>query len=151
MDAGAFSGTLDFATKNNNVTISGLTGITWAGTGTRTIHMGSGTWTLTATSGTPFDCSNVTNLTASFASANIVYTANAAARQFDGEGKSYGSFTVSNNSTKGVVSIIGANTFGSLTVGSGNTMYMQGGATQTISGALLGGSPGSSRKNALRA
>jgi hypothetical protein len=134
--AGAFTGTLDFATNNNNVTVSSTAGIVWAGTGTRTINMGSGTWTFTATSGTPYDCSTTTNLTASFASANLVFNAASTSRTFEGGAKTYGSLTVSNNSTKGYFQILAVNTFGSMTVGNGNVIYFPGGSTTTISGAL---------------
>jgi len=133
--AGAFTGTLDFAANNNNVTAST---VSFSGTGTRTINMGSGTWTVTGTSATPFDCTTVTNLTASFASANLVYSANAAFRQFQGGGQSYGALTVNSNSTKGSVNVAGTNTFGAVTINDGNFLYFPQGVTTTISGALNG-------------
>lgn len=59
--AGAFTGTLDFATNNPSVNASF---VSFSGTGVRTINMGSGTWTLsgTATSGA-FDNATTTNET----------------------------------------------------------------------------------------
>lgn len=130
--AGAFTGTLDFATNNNNVTAST---VSFSGSGTRTINMGSGTWTITATSATPFDVGTTTGLTASFASANIVFSANAASRTFSGGSQSYGSLTVNSNSTKGVVNVSSV-TFGSVTVNSGNSLLLAQGATTTVSGAI---------------
>ena len=52
LTAGFFtSGTLDFSANNNNVTVGA---VVFDGTVTRTINMGSGTWTITGTSGTIF-------------------------------------------------------------------------------------------------
>ncbi len=58
---GAFTGTLDFAANDNNVTLS--TAFSGTGTGVRTLNMGDGTWTLSASSGTPWDCTTITNFT----------------------------------------------------------------------------------------
>lgn len=57
-----FTGTLDFATNDNNVTLSVATAWTDAGTSAHTINMGDGTWTLSGTSGTTinFSGSNMT-------------------------------------------------------------------------------------------
>lgn len=59
---GAFTGTLDFATNNPNVTLSASLSTT--GTATRTLNMGNGAWTWTGTvAGSPFDFTNSTGLT----------------------------------------------------------------------------------------
>ena len=57
---GAFTGTLDFSANNNSPTMQ-----TWnnTGTGTRTLHRGSGTWTITGFNGTIWNCGTSTNLT----------------------------------------------------------------------------------------
>jgi hypothetical protein len=132
--AGAFTGTLDFATNNNNVTAQT---VSFTGSATRTINMGSGTWTITGSSATPFDVSVTTGLTPSFSNASIVLSANSAARVFSGGGQTYGSFTVNANSTKGLVSVSGTNTFASVTVNGGNSLGFPQGVTTTISGALV--------------
>lgn len=63
----AFTGTLDFATNNHNVTLSG----TWtdAATGVHTVNMGNGTWTINPSG-------NGTNAIALTASANLTLNAN---------------------------------------------------------------------------
>ena len=73
--AGAFTGTLDF-TAVTSLTTTGAPGVSWSGTGTRSINMGSGTWTFTnATAAAVFDVSTVTNLTPTFQNAALVFTA----------------------------------------------------------------------------
>lgn len=59
--SGAFTGTLDFATRNPNVTLT--VAFSSNGSGTRTINLGSGTYTLSAVSGTVFDTTTATGLT----------------------------------------------------------------------------------------
>ncbi len=67
-----FVGTLDFATNNNNVTLS--SGLLTNGTSARVLNMGSGTWTFTTVvSGTLFDFgSTVTNFTFNPGTCSIV-------------------------------------------------------------------------------
>ncbi|MDA8113238.1 MAG: hypothetical protein M0Z43_00715 [Acidithiobacillus sp.] len=67
---GAFTGTLDFATNNNNVTLSLFNG---SGTGTRTLNMGSGVWTINGGNGVSYawTMQTTTGLTFSGASATI--------------------------------------------------------------------------------
>lgn len=62
---GAFTGTLDFSTNNNNATLSASAGFSMSGSGTRTIKLGSGAFnfTSTASSGVRFNAATVTNLT----------------------------------------------------------------------------------------
>lgn len=57
---GAFTGTLDFATNNNSPTMQTFS---LTGTGTRTLNMGSGTWTLTGNATTIWTHATATNLT----------------------------------------------------------------------------------------
>jgi hypothetical protein len=52
--------TIDFSAHNNNVTANSFN---LAGSGTRTINCGTGTWTVNGTSGTVYDLSLPTNLT----------------------------------------------------------------------------------------
>lgn len=61
LTCGAFTGTLDFATNNNSPSMSGV--FNGAGTGTRTLNMGSGIWTVSGNSAAIFDISTATNLT----------------------------------------------------------------------------------------
>lgn len=57
---GAAGMTLDFSINNNNVTLVTCSG---TGSGTRTLKMGSGTWTLTGNNATIWNFATVTNLT----------------------------------------------------------------------------------------
>lgn len=69
---GAFTGTLDFATNDNNVTL-----VSWSGTGsgTRTLNMGDGTWTITGTTGTVFTNQTSTNFTMNANGSTLLITA----------------------------------------------------------------------------
>ena len=70
---GLFTGTLDFATNDNNVTLS--VAFSNSGTGTRTLNMGDGTWTLTAASGTVWNQSTITGLTFNSNASTLVIAA----------------------------------------------------------------------------
>lgn len=133
--AGAFTGTLDFNTNNNNVTVS-ATGqaVNFSGTGTRTINIGSGTWTLSG--GGNWELPTTTNLTGTFSNAAIVMNGAIASRSFSGGGQTYGSLTIGSNSSQGSTGFTGANTFASITCASGNLLMFPQGTTTTISGAL---------------
>ncbi len=129
---GAFTGTLDFATNNNNVTLT--VAFVGSGSGTRTINLGSGTWTLSGSvGGTIWDLGTVTGLTFSGASANIVITGNVAGiRNWSGGGQSYGSLTIQSNSSRGNIFMVGANTFGSFSAAAGSTISWPGNTTSII-------------------
>lgn len=132
--AGAFTGTLDFGTNNNNVTLSGNASFT--GSGTRSINMGSGTWTFTG-GGKVFDCATSTNLTPTFQNAPLVLSANSTSREVAGGGQTLNSLTVSSNSTKGQVLLSNTGTtFSSITVNDGNTLVLTQLQTFNVSGAL---------------
>jgi hypothetical protein len=99
--AGAFTGTLTFATNNPNVSISGQFSIT--GTGARTINLGSSTFTLTGTQLSVWDCATITNLTPSFASSTFVIAPSGfGAVTFASGGQTYGTVTVTSSSGCGV-------------------------------------------------
>jgi len=127
---GAFTGTLDFATNNNNVTVSGSTGVSGTGSGVRTFNAGSGTWTLTA-GGAGWNFTTTTNLTISAASANIVLSLSSNQNiSFSGGSKTYGSLTLT-KSTTGSVIITGSNTFTTFTVNPGTLIQFTNATTQT--------------------
>lgn len=129
---GAFTGTLDFSANNNNVTLS--VAFSGTGSGTRTINLGSGTWTFTTTGpANVWDLTTTTGLTLSGASANMVLSGNiSGSRSFVGGGQSYGSLTVQSNTLRGIVTVTGANTFGSLSLAAGTTMNFGASTTHTI-------------------
>lgn len=72
---GAFTGTLDFATNNNSPTMQSFNA---SGTGTRTLNMGSGTWSITGTSGTVWNISTATNMTMNQGTGTVDVNANTA-------------------------------------------------------------------------
>ena len=93
---GAFTGTIDFATNNPNVTLT--TAMSLTGTGTKTLNMGSGTWTLSATSGTIWDCSTCGNLTLNANTSTISASASATGARslVFGTGKTYSTISIAN-------------------------------------------------------
>lgn len=138
LTAGAFTGTLDFATNNNNVTASG--DVVFSGSGTRTINMGSGTWTLGGTGANTFLIGpTITGLTITTTNAVLVLNGNSANRAVNfGTSNTFASLTISNNSTRGWIGLncTTACTFGSVTIGTGNAVGFSQGVTTTITGAL---------------
>ena len=132
LTAGAFTGTLDFSVNNPSITLSTSTGLSLSGTGARKFLLGSGTFTLSG-----YSIINVTNLDpTSVFTANFAFTGNTATtRFFFGGARTYGALTVGANTSLGILSITGANTFSSITVASGNTIAFPANATTTISGA----------------
>jgi hypothetical protein len=112
---GAFTGTLDFATNDNNITLTAGTGVSGTGTGARTLNMGDGTWTLSAT-GAAWDFSTTTNLTFNANGSTIAYTSTAAnARTFLSGGLTYNAVTVAGAASPGPS---GINSSGNFTIGS---------------------------------
>lgn len=106
---GNFTGTLDFATNNNSPTFGTFA---FSGSGTRTLNMGSGTWTLNGTTaGGGFDISTATGLTFSGASATVALTGNMTVGRI---------FNVNTATTVGTLNI-GANTSGGNILISGPT------------------------------
>lgn len=96
LTAGAFTGTLDFSVNNPSIIIGGgSTGISFTGTGARTIKMGTGTFTISG--GLTWDLTTTTNLNASssFNACSIVMGRPAAGNggqlTFGGGAQAYGS------------------------------------------------------------
>jgi hypothetical protein len=123
---GAFTGTLDFATNDNNVTLTATPGLSVSGTGTRTLNMGDGTWTISVgAGGTVFTFGTTTNLTFNANSSTIVLSGTG------GKAANPGSLTF-NNLT------IGADTTGGVTlfnnVGSWNAITISGQVNWQITG-----------------
>jgi hypothetical protein len=104
--------TLDFA--GYNVTAGNMLS---TGATTRALTLGSGTITLTDTSGTALNFTGATNMTLFAASSTITLTgASASTKTFAGNGYTYGTVRFTGGST-GAYAITGANTFGDI----GNT------------------------------
>lgn len=69
---GAFTGTLDFATNDNNITLT--SSFSNNGSGTRTLNMGDGTWTVSGNSGNLWFVNGATNLTLNCNGSTIVFS-----------------------------------------------------------------------------
>jgi hypothetical protein len=100
-----------FDAVNYNVT-AGL--FTLSGTATRTIRMGSGTWTASGT-GSVWNVQNNTGLTLVAGTSNIVLSdTSASARTFDGGTAYYNKLTIGGTTGTSTLTIAGSNTFGEL-------------------------------------
>jgi hypothetical protein len=103
------TGTFDAVTYN---VTAGL--FTLSGTATRTIRMGSGTWTASGT-GSVWNVANNTGLTLVAGTSNIVLSnTSASARTFDGGTAYYNKLTIGGTTGTSTLTIIGSNTFGEL-------------------------------------
>jgi hypothetical protein len=73
---GAFTGTLDFAAHNKNMTLStNNSAFNGSGTGTRTINLGNGIYTFTnGSTGTPVNMGTTTNLTFNANGSTLVFS-----------------------------------------------------------------------------
>ncbi len=99
---GSFGGTLDFATNNKTVTLSSFAN---SGNAARTLNMGSGTWTITGTSGIIWDQNVVLGLTFNPNTSNLVFSATSAStRTMTPGGGSilYKTVTIAANSAGGI-------------------------------------------------
>ncbi len=98
-----------FNANGFNVSARNFTGST---TTTRSLIMGSGTWTVTLGSGTPFNMTTTTGLTFSGELSTIIYSgSNTAGATFAGGGLTFGTFTNIVNGSTGALTITGSNSF----------------------------------------
>jgi hypothetical protein len=135
LTAGAFTGTID----TTAVASMTMTTMNLSGSGARKFLLNGTTFTLTNTGGgSTFDLTTTTNLDGtSNLAANFTFTATTTTpRAFSGGGRTYGTLTISSNTSRGTFSIAGANTFGSLVVAAGTTLFLPQAVTTTISNAF---------------
>jgi hypothetical protein len=93
---GAFTGALDFSVNNISPTIGTMTN---SGTATRTLNMGSGTWTITGNTGNPWNFTTVTGLTLVSSLSTILLSATAAgSRTLQFGGTTINNLSISNPS-----------------------------------------------------
>lgn len=116
----AFTGTLDFATNNNNITLSAANAFSNTGAGTRTLNMGNGTWTL----------SNNSALWSQSGATNLTFNSNSSTIAFTGTGGT-GSRRFSMGTSR---------TYATVTVASGTSLFLPTGTTSTITTLTI--SPG---------
>lgn len=86
---GAFTGTLDFSVNNNSPTMQTFS---YTGTGTRTLSMGNGTWSITGNNTTIWSGGTSTNLVfnANGATINCTYSGATGTRTFTGHNTAVG-------------------------------------------------------------
>jgi hypothetical protein len=138
----AFTGTLDFATNDNNVN---LVSFVSTGSGTRTLNMGDGTWTITQTAGVAWNQGGATNLTFNANGSTLVFAGTSATARTAsfGTGYTYNIVTFNANSSGGGWTIAGANTYTTLNIAAPNSFAFTASATYTITNGLtLTGSSG---------
>jgi len=138
---GAHTGTLDFSANNNNVTVGSFVS---TATGTRTLNLGNGTWTITGTASNVWAIT-ATNLTFNANSSVLTFTATTTAtRNFTpGTALTYSTVTVSPNTLGGPFLFNGAGTFGTLNVSGPEFIQFAAFSTFTISTINISGSSGS--------
>lgn len=127
---GAFTGTLD--ANGNSPTISQFLP---SGTGTRTIKLGAGIWTIT---GSLWDFSTTTNATLNASTSTIILTNGIPT--FKGGGLTYHNIYFHNFSAP-VCVLEGNNTFSDIKTDPGSALNFKGGTTTTISSLTLNGLP----------
>lgn len=130
-----------FDANGYNVTLSGANaGFLGDGTNTRTLAVGSGTWTISGT-GSVFDCDPSINLTVT--GSGIVSLTSASAKTFAG-GNAVFPFTL-NQGGAGALTITGSNTFANITntVRPTSVLFTAGTTTTFTSGFSLSGTAGS--------
>jgi len=137
LDMSAFTGpsTLDFATNNNNVTLSSsTTAFISTGAGNRTLNMGNGTWTLSGATAI-WTAAGSTNFTLNANGSTVAFTGTASGqREFRaGTSKTYNNITV-NSSVDRFFQLSGATAIGinTLTITGPNRVQFQQGITTTI-------------------
>lgn len=135
------SGPLEFDANDQNITTYAVFTNTPQ---TRTIKMGSGTWTLTGY-GTVWDFGTTTGLTFNKGTANIVLTDTSTnARTFIGGGLTYNGIVIGGTTGTSTLTFTGANTFSSIssTKTVAHTITFTAGTTTTVGNWGVYGSPG---------
>ena len=115
-----------------------------SGTGTRTITMGSGTWTLSGT-GTVWNLATTTNLTFNKNTANIVLSnTTTTARTFAGGGLTYNKLTIGGTTGTSTLTFTDSNTFSEIasTKAVAHTMTFTAGTTTTVTTWSVSGTSG---------
>ncbi len=125
---GAFTGTLDFATSNNNVSVGSFS---CTGSATRTLNLGNGTWSLTGGAAL-WNLITTTNLTFNANSSTIQFSGAASNfRRFFGGGLTYNVVSINSSANQAFI-ISGTNTIATLTISAPNRIDFAPSVTQTI-------------------
>lgn len=128
---------LDFSVNNNSPTLGTFD---YSGTGTRTLSMGNGTWTITGTTAQVWGTVTVTNFTLNANSSTVVFSATATgSRQLSFGAKTYNNITVNNAAASTFLIDMGSSaaaTFNNLTFTNVRAIRLPQGVTFIISGTL---------------
>lgn len=141
---GSFSGTAIVMSAGTTTATGNVTGTTIniSSANTRTINMGSRTWTATAT-GTVFTASNVTGLTLNPQTSTIAITnTSSSTKTINGGGKTYNNLTISGAAGAGAVTITGANTWNVMTLDPDANVKFTSNTTQTVTSFIATGTSG---------
>lgn len=114
---GAFTGTLDFAANDPDVTLASRAEL--GGAGTKTINLGDGTWTIGGTSVTVWDCGSCTTTTVNAGASTIHISAPSGVittRTFASGGKTYHNLIISSGQPNIVTITGGPSAYNSITV-----------------------------------
>jgi hypothetical protein len=140
LTCGLMGMTLDFATNNPSLTLGS---INLSGTGTKTVNLGSGTFTLTTTVGNTWEASTASNLTLNAGTSTILLSATATgARSINlGSGKTLNNVTVTNStpSAMGISFGSAATISGTLTLTNCLDFTMGNTGTMTIANFVYSG------------
>lgn len=139
---GAFTGTLDFS--SSNPTITGT--FSGTGSGTRTLNLGSGTFTLSGTPGVSWDFNVPTNLTLNAGTSTIRLTdTSSSTLTFTGGSKTYYKLWFDRGTSTGTNVINATNTFNDIrdTGTVAHSLQFAAGSTQTVTTFSVSGSSGS--------
>lgn len=126
--------TADLRAVNGTMTINNVSvtlNTHFVGSATGVLNMGSGTWTFLATGSDVWNNSGGATINAQ-GSTMVVGAAATATRSFFGGGQTYGTLTYTVSNSPGALTVTGANTFSTLTVGSGRQLIMPSSTTNTI-------------------
>lgn len=127
---GAFTGTLDFSVNNPSATLTSAAGFSISGNGTRTINMGSGTFTLNSAT-VPWTATTTTGLTFNAGTSTLDFTATSGLAQNFG-GLAYATVKIESPSPRGSFSIGGSNTFANLVALAPNCIVFPNAGTTTV-------------------
>ena len=135
---GAFTGTLDFAANDNNVTLS--LAFDGSGTGTRTLNMGDGLWTIQGFNNNTWNYTTTTNLTHNANGSTLSFIPSSAtptgAVTFIGGGQSFNTVTYSGVTNANPFVINGGPTIASLQFTAPGAVTIASGTTVTITNAF---------------
>ncbi|MCP1844415.1 hypothetical protein ACVIHI_002664 [Bradyrhizobium sp. USDA 4524] len=136
---GAFTGTFDNSVNSNNITCSNTSQtFNISGSGTRTIKLGSATYTITGAG--IWNAATTTNLTFTGDSSTIAF-ASAGARTFSGGGLTYGTVSVAAGTAGGGLTIVGTNTIAALNVSAPNYVAFPSSGSNTLTSMNCAGTP----------